>query len=164
MGIAPHEVSQQIRDHAAHWEALKKTKAALHGEDMDALKVMGHDELAELAWKLFNCIEAAEPYAYLMSSLEGHLEGPGSHQEGWVIAQADGGDNQGGFNKWSKASGGYAEESGPYGDWLLFENWKAARLALAHKPDDVRANFKIYPVVVTAGNEPRITCPPEELK
>lgn len=156
-------VNGEIRELSKVWRGLKDTEVAHRGEDLDALRALPHEELARLAWQALNCLEATEPFAYLMSGLEGHLEGPGNHQEGWVVAQADGGDNQGGFNKWSKASGGYSEESGPYGDWLICENWKDAKAILDAKPSDIRSHFRIYPVVLSAGNEPRTTIPQQEI-
>jgi hypothetical protein len=158
----PADLCAAIRGQADAWRELKQSEPARKGEDLDALRTMEHAELAVLAWDALNLIERLDEYSYLISSLQGHLEGPGNHQEGWVVAQADGGNNQGGFNKWSKASGGYSEESGPYGDWLIFENWKAAKDALDHKPEDIRPHFRIYPVVVSAGNEPRTTIPQDE--
>jgi hypothetical protein len=147
---------------------------ARKGHDLDVLLGMGHRELAQMAYTLFRCIEATEPYAYLISGLQGHLEGPGSHQEGYVIAQADGGGNEGGFNKWCKVRGGHTYDSGPSGDTfgpcgdaLVFFTWKEAKEAYDHfmlSNPEVAKCFRIYPVVITAGNEPRTTIPADEAK
>ena len=155
-------LSREITDLYKIWNALKLIPSALKGEDLDALREMPHEELVLLAWRALNCVEAVDSYAYLISSLEGHLDGPGAHYEGWCVAQADGGDNQGGFNKWPKVSGGYAQEGGPYGDFLICENWKDAKAILDSKEPDIRQHFRIYPVVMSAGNEPRTTKPPKE--
>lgn len=159
-----------LRDLAQRWRILKKSDAALRGEDMDALRGMDHEALVLLAKEALDTVVALddEGYDYLIEALDDHVEGPGPghHVVGkmtcmWVIAQADGGDNTGGFNKWSKVVGGC---SVPRPDAALFEKWsdaKAAHSAMCGE-DKFRANcFKIYPVIAIAGNEPRTTNPRE---
>lgn len=157
----------------AKWTKIKSTPAALAGDDIDGLKTMSHDDLALLAFEALGTLERLEGYEYLRGCLEDHLEGPGDFQCGWVIAQADGGTNAGGFNKWSKAVGGFVFNQPRYehgalaGDALVHFSWTDAKAAFdkMYKDDSaVAACMKIYPVVISAGNEPRITCPPEETK
>jgi hypothetical protein len=160
-----------IRDLAERWRVMKKSDVALCGEDMDALRTMDHEALVKLAWEALNTVESLETegYDYLVGAIDDHCEGPGPGPSVvsktacmWCIAQADGGDNAGGFNKWCKAIGGYAPESGPSGDALLYERWSDAKAAYDHmyKNDPAcQQTYKIYPVVVVAGNEPRVTRP-----
>jgi hypothetical protein len=148
-----------IRDLVAEWTRLQRSDEALQGEDDDALKALAPDAVVALAGRALRTLENLEEYSYLISALQGHLEGPGSHQEGWVVAQADGGDNAGGFNKWAKVQGGEDHRHAVKGSYLVHEDWKDAKAAWSAIPADIRSGFRIYPVVLSAGNEPRTTPP-----
>ena len=154
-----------IRDLAETWRKLKKTDAAMKGEDLDALREMPHEELCLLTWDALNALELLddEGYDYLFSMCDHHIEGAGNHQCMWVIAQSD---KDGGFNKWSKAVGGRVfGKPDMNGDALLYERWSDAKKAYNEQYVDsphLQVAMKIYPVVVTAGREPRITKPGDE--
>lgn len=160
-----------IKSAAEAYKKIKQSDIAIREDSFVALKAMGNEELARLAFELLETLEDLnnEGYDYLVRAIEDHIETPGPdfHVVGkmsrmWIIAQSDGGDNAGGFNKWCKVLGGCTPESGPAGDALLFSEWAAAKAAYDHlygtKPE-MRNCFKIYPVVVIAGNEPRTTVP-----
>jgi hypothetical protein len=141
---------------ATQWKKLKETDVALQGESIDALRAMPHEELARLAYGALETLEDADKYSYAISYLEDHLENEGDLEVGWIIAQSD---VDGSWNKWSKAHGGYAPESGPSGDWLVFMLWGDAKKAHDHIDPSFRQYSRIYPVVLSAGREPRTTDP-----
>lgn len=146
------------------WEQIKRSDTAIREDSVAALKALPLDELAHLAFHALEKLQKQEDggYAYLLAMAEDHLESGGDVQCFWCIAQADGGDNAGGFNKWSKTMGGdpHVETNDVRGDVLLFERWSDARAALDCYDPEIRPNFRIYPVVAAAGNEPRTTRPP----
>ena len=149
-------VHGSIVEMAAQWKKLKETDVALRGDSLDALRAMSHEELALLAYRAFDALEEADKYSYAISYLEDHLENEGDLAVGWIIAQSD---VDGSWNKWSKAHGGYAPENGPSGDWLVFMLWEHAKEAHNHIDPSFRQYSRIYPVVLSAGREPRTTDP-----
>lgn len=156
MGLRPGSVHGSITEMATQWRKLKETDVALQGESLDALRAMPHEELARLAYGALETLEDADKYSYAISYLEDHLENEGDLTIGWVLAQSD---RDGSWNKWAKALGGYATESGPSGSWLVYEIWEDAKNAHEHIHPSVRQYSRIYPVVLSAGREPRTTPP-----
>jgi hypothetical protein len=154
--LSPDTTHGSITEMAAQWKQMKQSDIALHNESIDALRVMSHEDLARLAYGVLETLEAADKYSYAISYLEDHLEDEGDLEVGWIIAQPD---KDGGWNKWAKAHGGYAPESGPSGDWLVFRLWKDAKKAHDHIDPSIRQYSRIYPVVLSAGREPRTTDP-----
>lgn len=145
-----------IVEMAVQWKQMKKSDVALQGESLDALRALPHEELARLAYGALETLEDADQYSYAISYLEDHLENQGDLEVGWTIAQSD---VDGSWNKWAKAFGGYAPESGPSGDWLVFRLWEDAKKAHDHIDPSFRQYSRIYPVVLSAGREPRTTPP-----
>lgn len=149
-------VHGSITEMASIWKKMEASDVAMKGESLDALRAMPHEELARLAYGAFETLKDADKYSYAISYLEDHLESEGDIREGWVISQSD---IDGSWNKWEKSRGGYSPESGPLGDWLIFYEWQVAKDAWNHIDPSIRQNFRIYPVVVSAGREPRTTPP-----
>jgi hypothetical protein len=140
---------------ATQWRRLEMSDIAQKGESIDALRALPHEELVRLAYGAFETLKDADKYSYAISYLEEHLENEGDLLEGWVLAQAD---KDGGWNKWAKSLGGYSPDDCP-GDYLIFSNWQTAKDALNHIDPSFRQYSRIYPVVLSAGREPRTTPP-----
>jgi hypothetical protein len=161
------DYQDRIRHLAAEWATIQESEVALQEDDVEALKQMPHGQLALLAWRALNLIQQLEgrDFSSLINWAEYHLEGPGSYHTCWCIAQADGGNNFGGFSDFYKTVGGTVFGTEIRGDVLLYESWKAAREAFdamyEDKPD-LKLCMRIYPVLFSAGNEPRTTCPKGE--
>jgi len=129
------------------------------GDDFHALYAMDHEALAKLAYRaLHTILDVDTVHGYSIAMLEQHVDGNDDVQCAWVVSQSQ---KDGRFNKFCKNMGGYAPESGPFGDALVFSTWAEAKSALDHMLPDIQSNFRIYPVVVVAGQEPRTT-PPRE--
>ena len=156
MGMSNGRTHGSITEMATEWRRLKASDVALQGESLDALRALPHEELARLAYGALETLEDADKYSYAISYLEDHLENEGDLEVGWIIAQSD---VDGSWNKWAKAFGGYAPESGPPGDWLVFRLWEDAKNAHEHINPAIRQYSRIYPVVLSAGREPRTTQP-----
>lgn len=156
MGMSPGTTHGCITEMADQWKQLQNSPAARKGEDLDALRGLQHEALARLAWEALETLAKADKYSYAVSFLEMHLENEGDLQLGWVIAQAD---KDGGWNKWAKVLGGYAAGDGPHGDALIFLDWDKAKRAWDALDTSSRPYFRIFPVVLSAGREPRITPP-----
>jgi len=148
------------------WAQIKKSEVGIREDSFEALKALDHEQLAHLAFIALEKLQKQEDehQAYLLRLVEDHLEVIGGiPQCFWCVSQSDGGSNAGGFNKWCKTMGGVPhvnDAKAPNGDVLLYECWSDARAALDCYDPEIRQNFRIYPVVVAAGNEPRTTRPP----
>jgi hypothetical protein len=149
-------VHEAITKMAEAWKQIQKSDIALSNESIDALRVMSHEDLARLAYGALETLAEADKYSYAISYLEDHLENEGDLVVGWVIAQSD---VDGGWNKWAKARGGYTPEKDASGDWLIFSMWENAKYAHDHIDTSIRQYSRIYPVVLSAGREPRTTKP-----
>lgn len=104
------------------------------------------DDTTKLANML---VEIDELLGYELSMLDQHgVALPANTQCGYVLCSVK---KDGLFNKWSKVTGGYSPESGPFGDYLVFEDMTSAKDALAHMDAGIREFFRIFPVVLIAG-------------
>jgi hypothetical protein len=153
--------SEDLRDLATEYRALKQSSEALKNDTFHALYSMPLDDLARIAFDALETVEDVDTkFGYTLAMLEQHVECSDDGQLGWVVSQSQ---PDGGFNKHCKTIGGYTPENGPSGDELVFHRWKDAKAALEHMRPEIRPNFRLYPVVVIAGHEPRTTSPREEL-
>lgn len=135
-----------------HYDALRCAAANHKLLELDVMKQRSQPELAkELleAYKLLHEIE--HRYGYEIAMFEQHAGAIKHTQCGYVLGCIR---NDGHFNKWSKAIGGHLTESGPLGDYLCFEDKKDAEAALLHIEPAVAQYIRIFPVVLTAGNDP----------
>jgi len=154
--------SEDLRDLVRKYRALKETSEALKNDAFHALYSMPLDDLARIA---FDALEAAEAvdtkFGYTMAMLEDFVEYSDDCQLGWIISQSQ---PDGAFNKHAKNMGGTPPTpSGISGDALIYYQWKFAKQALDSYAPELRPNFRIYPVVMVAGHEPRTTSPREDL-
>lgn len=146
------DIGEEIQRILRVWMHLKQTKAAQEGESLDALRAMTHEDLARLAYDNLTAMEHIEKYhRYTMSFVESHCEPSAFPEGGWIVSQAD---HNGGFNKLCKSLGhmeGYE----------VFPFWEDAVMYLEKmvaEPERRKA-FRIYPVVLVIGGEPRTTLP-----
>jgi hypothetical protein len=149
-------VAGNITEMHTKWKALQESKVALAGEDLDALRDMPKEELVRLAWDALGALEAMDDFSYEIAMIEQHCDTAADTVCAWVVSQAQ---PDGGFNKFVKTVGGYTPEQGPGGDVMVFLTWVEAKAALDYIIASVRPNFRIYPVVIAAGREPRTTNP-----
>ncbi len=154
--------SKDLRDLAQEYQALKESPEALGADTVHALLCMKPAALVHLAFKALEVAEAVDTkFGYTLAMLEQHIECSDDCQLGWVISQSQ---SDGGFNKFCKTMGGTPPTSrGLAGDVLAYYEWKIAKQVLDSYEPEIRQNFRIYPVVLVAGHEPRTTSPREEL-
>jgi hypothetical protein len=153
------KTADELRSLASDFREIQASSGALKNDDFHALYAMDREALAKLAHRALHIIlDADMMHGYTIAMLEQHVEGNDDVECCWVVSQSQ---KDGRFNKFSKNMGGYAPENGPPGDALVFSVWSEAKFALDHMDPDIQSNFRIYPVVVVSGQEPRTT-PPRE--
>lgn len=99
-------------------------------------------------------IELEAVYGYELAMLDRHLVAAPTTQCGYVLCGVKADER---FNKWGKVIGGYGPESGPYGDYLVYENREDAQKALTHMEPIISKDIRIFPVVLVASRIPKIS-------
>lgn len=158
-------IADNIRQVSATHDTIKISDASRRGDIMDGFKALSQNQLVAFCHDAGRTIEQLNDgdYEYVIAMIEQHLERPGDIRCMWIVAQAD---KDGAFNKMEKAFGAAVEPRGEDGPRLsvslaCFSTWKEAKGFLDAQPVGSQYN-RIYPVVVTAGREPRTTIPLDE--
>jgi hypothetical protein len=164
VALTAGELTDELRAAKQCFDTLKNTPEALAGGADDWVKCIHIEKLQRLVLDYARHVDAIDKDLDGIIYYFDHIEGTGDPVCGYVVCQADGGDNPGGFPKWVKAHKAKAPVTmtNPPQALMLFETWGEAFEYWKAIDKEIRWYQRIYPVVAVAGNEPRTTKPRQQ--